>query len=75
MTSLSTIGFGDYYPVNDFERLLISFVILFGVAIFSLFMGQLLEMISNIKSIYSDISEEEQLNKFFIMLNDKFNMG
>lgn len=42
MTSLSTVGFGDYYPVSNNERLIGSFVLLFGVALFSLFMGQLL---------------------------------
>lgn len=48
MTSLSTVGFGDYYPVSNNERLIGSFVLLFGVALFSLFMGQLLQMIERI---------------------------
>ena len=39
MTSLSTVGFGDYYPVSDMERLCCAFMLLFGVALFSLFMG------------------------------------
>ena len=39
MTSLSTVGFGDYYPISDEERIVYSFVLLFGVALFSLFMG------------------------------------
>lgn len=75
MTSLSTVGFGDYHPVNDFERLIGAFVLLFGVAIFSLFMGQLLEMIQKIKSLDSEISDEDQLEKFFIVMRDNFNLG
>lgn len=39
MTSLSTIGFGDMYPVNNLERLLGSFMLLSGVAVFSMVMG------------------------------------
>ena len=39
MTSLSTVGFGDYYPISDEERLIYSFVLLFGVMLFSIFMG------------------------------------
>ena len=61
MTSLSTVGFGDYYPVSNNERLACAFVLLFGVALFSLFMGQLLEMIDRIKSLDNDISEEDKL--------------
>jgi hypothetical protein len=38
-TSLSTVGFGDYHPRSDPERLLVAFILLFGVAIFSYCMG------------------------------------
>ena len=38
-TSLSTVGFGDYHPRSDFERIFIAMVLLFGVAIFSYIMG------------------------------------
>lgn len=34
-TSLSTIGFGDIYPQNNFERIMACFVLLFGVATFT----------------------------------------
>jgi voltage-gated potassium channel len=44
-TTLSTVGFGDYYPRNNIERLMGSFVLLGGVAIFSYIMGELLAMI------------------------------
>jgi len=33
MTTLSTIGFGDYYPISNSERLVGSLFLLFGVAI------------------------------------------
>ena len=45
-TSLSTVGFGDYYPVSDAERLVGSFVLLFGVAIFSYIMGNFINILS-----------------------------
>jgi hypothetical protein len=35
ITTLSTIGFGDFVPHNSRERIFISITILFGVAIFS----------------------------------------
>ena len=38
-TTLSTIGFGDYYPVSDLERLANIPIFLFGVMVFSFIMG------------------------------------
>ena len=40
-TSLSTVGLGDFYPVNSTERLVGSFVLLIGVAAFSYVTGVL----------------------------------
>jgi len=39
-TSLATVGFGDFTPKGDLERMIITFVLLFGVAIFSYIMGE-----------------------------------
>ena len=38
-TTLSTIGFGDYHPVSDEERIIVVCGLLFGVMIFSFSMG------------------------------------
>ena len=38
-TSLSTVGFGDYYPVNETEKIFGAFILMFGVAIFSMVMS------------------------------------
>jgi len=39
ITTLSTIGFGDFAPVSIQERFIASFILLFGVAVFSFIMG------------------------------------
>lgn len=44
-TSLTTVGFGDFNPRSDFERLFIAFGLLFGVAIFSYIMSEAIDMI------------------------------
>ena len=44
-TSLSTVGFGDYTPKSDPERVVGSIMLLFGVAIFSVIMGKFIEMV------------------------------
>ena len=61
MTSLSTIGFGDMYPVNDLERLLGSFMLLCGVAVFSMVMGQLSFMVANMDILNGDQEDDDQL--------------
>ena len=42
-TSLSTVGFGDYHPRGNIERMIGAFILLGGVAIFSLIMGNFIE--------------------------------
>ena len=44
-TTLSTVGFGDYNPRSDSERLMCAFFMLFGVAIFSYIMGIFIEIL------------------------------
>ena len=38
MTTLSTIGFGDYYPISNWERIVMIFYFIGGVAVFSIIM-------------------------------------
>ena len=45
------MGFGDFYPLSDFERILGAFVILFGVAIFSIIISEFLDLITNIQNM------------------------
>lgn len=76
-TTLSTVGFGDYYPVSDVERLVGSFFLLFGVAIFSYFMGELTEMMIKYDRLDNEVEEEEDLDKFLgviKMFNDGNNL-
>jgi len=47
ITTLSTVGYGDLYPVSEYEQLLIVLVMLGGVAFFSYIMGRFIEIISS----------------------------
>lgn len=73
LTSLSTTGLGDFYPKTDSERLLVSFMLLFGVAIFSYILGEIRYMVSTF-SFDKDLEEREKLEPFFCVLK-KFNGG
>lgn len=47
-TTLSTVGFGDYHPRSNAERLICAFILLIGVAIFSYIMGIFIEILISI---------------------------
>lgn len=74
-TSLSTVGFGDYHPRSDEERMLCAFILLFGVAIFSYIMGVFIEILQQYNSLFATIEEGDELAKFFGIIrnfnNDK----
>ena len=44
-TTLSTVGFGDYHPRSDLERFFCAWILLVGVACFSLIMGTFTEIL------------------------------
>ena len=64
-TSLSTVGFGDYAPRSDIERVLGAFIMLSGVAIFSTIMEQLLDMMFQLKEFNKSLDEGDKLFRFF----------
>lgn len=71
-TSLTTVGLGDIAPKSDTERLIIAFTLLYGVAIFSYFLGDLGNMILVYKSNNILLDDGEGLQRFFGVLK-KFN--
>lgn len=54
---MSTVGFGDYYPQTDEERLLAAIILLFGNMIFSLVMELFLEILNEWKELENDLDE------------------
>jgi voltage-gated potassium channel len=69
LTTLTTVGFGDYYPVSNTERLIGSFMLLFGVMTSNFIMGELSNMIQRLRAMDDDnIVEERDLEKFLSVL-------
>lgn len=64
-TSLSTVGFGDFHPKSDIERLLTAFILLFGVAIFSYIMGIFITILEEFNQLNAELDEGDELTKFF----------
>ena len=47
LTTLSTVGYEDYYPISNMERCLAWIIMLLGVAFFSYIMGNFIEIVTN----------------------------
>jgi hypothetical protein len=76
ITTLTTVGFGDYYPVDSYERLTACFVMFGGYISFSLMQGQLFGMIEKIQLIRKeDNSDGESLDQFIMTLRYGYNYG
>jgi hypothetical protein len=73
-TSLSTVGFGDFHPLNSYERALTAIVLLFGVAVFSIVMGNFIEISDAFLSMNQEFDDGDKLSRFFGLLK-KFNKG
>jgi hypothetical protein len=62
------VGFGDYYPISDNERIICSFYMFLGVTIYSFIGNNFAQMIENLKNFDKDYEESEELQKFFHVL-------
>ena len=69
-TSLSTVGFGDYNPRSNIERLFVALMLLFGVAIFSYIMGNFIEILEQLNMLNASFDESDQLSKFFGLIRN-----
>lgn len=73
-TTLSTIGFGDFHPKGDFERIFCAFMMVSGVMVFSYIMGNFVEMIQSYEIMNGDIDDGNNLSKFFGLMK-RYNKG
>jgi len=56
-TSLCTVGFGDYSPKSDVERVFFTVILLMGVGAFSFILSELLAILEKFNKRDEDISE------------------
>ena len=62
-TSLSTVGFGDFHPKSDPERLFCAFfMLLMGVAVFTIVMGNFAEILEKFTMLNADLDDDEKLS-------------
>ena len=71
LTTLSTVGYGDYYPVSNVERIVAVGIMLGGVAFFSYIMGNFIEILLNYKNL-DNTGDHRELTKWISLLT-KYN--
>jgi hypothetical protein len=64
-TTLSTVGFGDLAPRSDPERAICAIVLMIGVSVFSIFLGNFTAIIEAYKAINKDLEDTTSLDLFF----------
>jgi len=68
LTTLSTVGYGDFYPVSNNERILAVLIMLGGVAFFSYIMGNFVEIISNYEKKMGVVDKSGDLHNWLHLL-------
>ena len=68
LTTLSTVGYGDYYPISNLERWLAWVIMLLGVAFFSYIMGNFIEIVTNYNKKMGIIDRGTELHNWMTML-------
>ena len=68
LTTLSTVGYGDYHPISDLEMIITSLIMLGGVAFFSYIMGNFIEIISNYDAKMGTLDKSDELNAWITSL-------
>lgn len=73
LTTLSTVGYGDFFPITILEKIVGSLIMFCGVTFFSIIMNEFIGIILELKGDYQT-EDEKNLNKWMILLR-RFNSG
>jgi potassium voltage-gated channel Eag-related subfamily H protein 8 len=65
---LSTVGYGDYFPISNIERILAVIIMLGGVAFFSYIMGNFIEIITNYEKKMGVVDKSADLHNWQVLL-------
>ena len=68
LATLSTVGYGDYYPISQYERIIAVIIMLGGVAFFSYIMGEFISTMQNYESKMGNVDNSKVLHNWFISL-------
>lgn len=67
LTTLSTVGYGDFFPSSIAEKIVGSVIQIFGVTFFSILMNNFIDVVLSMKA-NSLNDNEDQLQSWFVMI-------
>ena len=67
LTTLSTVGYGDFYPISVAEKIVGSIIQIFGVTFFSILMNGFIEVVVSIKGDNFSKNEDD-LQRWFVLI-------
>ena len=67
-TTMSTVGFGDFNPKSEIERIIMTFILIIGVTCFAYIMSQLIEILLEVQMITAENDESEELSQWILLL-------
>lgn len=65
---LSTVGYGDYYPISDLEMIIAVICMMIGVALFSVVMNQVGQIIEKYQIQMGDPDRRKELDHWILCL-------
>jgi len=68
LTTLSTVGYGDLFPISLFEKVACIVIMLGGVAFFSYIMGNFIEILSNYEAKMGIVDKNPMLQEWLVSL-------
>ena len=74
LTMLSTVGYGDYYPISNLEMVMTVVLMLAGVAFFSFIMGNFMDIIAQYEEKMGIPDMTSHLTTWIVSL-ERFNGG
>ena len=80
LTGLTTVGYGDYYPSNEYEKMFGIIIMFLGVAIFSYVMSEFSDQINIYNQTFVEKEQGSDLDNYIASLNEfcpksSFNKG
>ena len=72
-TTMSTVGFGDLYPISDKERIFLIFLLFSGVLLFAQIQGHYHQTYEEIGNFFQDFDDCDELERFFDLIKSRYN--
>ena len=69
LTVLSTVGYGDYFPVVEHEMIMTVIIMLMGVAVFSWIMGEVKDVL---EKVGQDAADRRRELAHWYLTNERF---